>query len=84
MTLCRRKSDGAMFRASVPDDYTEADAIVDCLSLKKLEFYFRGVLWQPRRWWQRRGCWVDRGEIWEPESGEFDVVGDARTVKGGG
>lgn len=79
MTLCRRKTDGAMFRASTPDDYTFAQSLADMFALKA-EFYFRGIVWQPRRWWQLHGRWVDTGEVWEPTSGEFDVLGDAKKV----
>lgn len=73
MVLCRRKTDGAIFRPSHPGDYCHGQAMADAI-LGRLRFYFRGVRWQPRRWWQIRGRWIDTGEIWEPESGEFDVI----------
>ena len=73
MDLCRRKADGAMFRASFPDDYDAGKALADCFS-GVTKFYFRGVIWKPRRWWQFKGHWLDTGEIWEPESGEFEVL----------
>jgi hypothetical protein len=73
MVLCRRKTDGAIFRPSHPDDYCHGQAMADAI-LGNLRFYFRGVRWQPRRWWQIRGRWIDTGEIWESESGEFDVI----------
>lgn len=71
--LCRRKSDGAMFRPSCPPDYCEGQAIADAIMGRRL-FYFEGIRWQPRRWWQLRGRWVDTGEVWQPESGEFEVI----------
>ncbi len=73
MKLCKRKSDGAMFRPSYPDGYDGAQAMADTL-IGRTTFYFRGVRWQSRKWWQLSGCWVDTGEIWQPKSGEFDVV----------
>lgn len=73
MKLCKRKTDGAMFRPSYPDGYDEVDSIVDCVR-GTISFYLRGVQWKPRRWWQLRGRWIDTGEIWTPQSGEFDVV----------
>ena len=73
MTLCKRKADGAMFRPSFPDDYDAGKAMADMFTGKS-SFYFRGIKWEPRRWWQFRGRWIDTGEIWQPESGEFDVV----------
>lgn len=73
MKLCRRKTDGAMFRASHPEGYTEADAVADCLSGQPT-FFFRRVQYTPRQWWHLRGRWTDTGEIWKPKSGEFEVV----------
>ncbi len=81
MTLCRRKTDGAMFRPSFPDGYDGWQATTSTLNRKEF-FYFRMVKWQPRRWWQIRGRWVDTGEIWEPTSGEFDVIKNAEAVYG--
>lgn len=72
MRLCRRKTDGAIFRPSFPDGYTQKDAFTDMMR-GQMRFYFQGVRWEPRKWWQMRGRWVDTGEVWEPESGEFDV-----------
>lgn len=73
-----RKSDGALFRPSHPDWWTEADAVAATLSGDGPMFYFRGVAWVPGRVlpWPRRGRWVDTGEIWEPASGEFSVVNE--------
>lgn len=74
--LCKRKTDGAMFRPSYPDDYSVADAIADAADGHP-KFYFRGVKWQPRKWWkiwQPRGEWIDTGDIWQPQSGEFTVI----------
>lgn len=72
MKLCRRKTDGAVFKASCPPDYCGGQAIADVLR-GRLAFYFLGVKWQPRKWWQLRGKWVETGEAWEPTSDEFDV-----------
>lgn len=66
-----------MFRPSYPDDWTDGDALAAVIA-GKASFYFRGVRWEPRRWWQLSGQWVDTGEIWEPESGEFDVLARPR------
>ena len=76
--LCKRKSDGKMFRPSCPDNYNEGNALADLFSGKDC-FYFRGVEWQDRKWFQLRGKWVDTGEIWEPNSGEFDVIDSKET-----
>lgn len=73
MKLCRRKTDGAMFRPSYPDDYTGEKSMADAFT-GRATFYFRSVRWQPRRWWQLHGQWIDTGEIWQPQSGEFDVL----------
>jgi len=73
MDLCRSKATGKMFRPSYPDDWDDADAIAACI-IGRIEFYFCGVSWQPRKWWQFHGRWVDTGEIWKPSSGEFDVI----------
>lgn len=82
MVLCRRKTDGALFRASYPEGYDSGQAIADIL-LGKRTFYFRGVRWQPRRWWQARGRWIDTGEIWTPASGEFEVIDAAEAIRQG-
>lgn len=35
-------------------------------------FFFRRIVRQPDRWW-RKERWLRTGEIWCPESGEFNV-----------
>ena len=76
MKLCRRKTDGAMYRPSYLDGYDRADAVADCLRSGPLRFYFRRVEFRPGRWlpFPCKGRWIDTGEVWEPESGEFDVI----------
>lgn len=74
--LCRRKTDGALFEPSHPDHWGDAAAITALLS-NGPQFYFRRVELAPRRWWQRRARWQRTGEVWEPESGEFEVLTDA-------
>lgn len=64
--ICRRKSDGRFYEPSHPDD-----AVID---LFNYSWYFREVELMPRRWWQLRPRWKRTGEIWEPDSGEFDVL----------
>lgn len=73
MKLCKRKTDGAMFRPSYPDNYDSGQAVADALA-GTTKFYFREVRWVAPRWWQLRGKWVDTGVIWTPSSGEFDVI----------
>ena len=73
MKLCKRKSDGTMFRPSTPDNYGEFEAMVD-LFKGIHRFYFREVEFRPRKWYQFKGKWVDTGKVWEPSSGEFEVL----------
>lgn len=78
--LVIRKSTGEVFLPSYPTGYSEANAIVDCLSCERNKFYFRKLIWDPpgRHWWNRRGIWTETGEIWgDAESGEFDVVDES-------
>ena len=49
------------------------DALADTLSCT-FRFYFIGIVWQPRKWWQFEGQWIDTSEVWQPESGEFEVI----------
>ena len=74
-TLCKRKTDGALFRPSFPDDYNAGQAIADTLTGKK-SWYFRRV--EPkkvRRWFRTSTIYEDTGEIWCPREGaEFDVI----------
>ena len=72
--LCIRKSDGTVWEPSYSDDYGESQAFADCL-LGKQSFFFRRVVHKRVGWWIfKRWKWVRTGEIWEPASGEFDVV----------
>ncbi len=77
--LTRRKTDGQLFRPSFAEGYTLGCALVGMLSSVRLRFYFRSIEWLPRRWWFG-GQWVDTGEIWEPESGEFDVIDEQDAI----
>lgn|SRR5690348_10028734 len=79
MNLCDpfviRKSDGAIFEPSHPDDYTLGDAYGDCLvsgMTGKYVFYFRRV---ERVKLLFRFSWIRTGEIWQPKDGsEFHVI----------
>lgn len=75
-TLCRRRSDGALFRPSYPDGYTEGHAIVDLFTKKGPSWYFRAVRARTvGRWFWRRTVYEDTGDVWEPKMGkEFDVL----------
>ena len=76
MDIVRRKSDGAVFRASVPEDPHEFARICGAaFADRDGGFYFRRIRLQPRRWWRFwPPRWFDTGEIWEAKSGEFDVA----------
>ena len=82
--ICRRNTDGQLFRPSFRDGYNDSQAIVDTLT-GRASFYFRAVEWRPYRWWPWCGRWVDTGEIWEPQAGEFDIFDEreARQLEGG-
>lgn len=75
MKLCRRKSDGSVWEPSCRDDYTAGDALADAFAGRRT-FYFRRVEWRAAPCWKfwTRGSWEQTGEVWEPESGEFEVV----------
>lgn len=69
-----RRSDGATFEPSYPDDYTEGAAIAAVLS-RKPSWYFRRVERVPKRWWHLKEMWRRTGEIWQPEEGsDFTVL----------
>jgi hypothetical protein len=69
-----RKSDGAFFEASYPDDFGEmiSDMVADRDGTGG--FYFREVKLQPWRWWLPVLAWKRTGVIWKPKSGEFSVL----------
>lgn len=73
-TLVHRPSNGGWYEPSHPPDWTNEDAIAALISGENT-FYFRRVVWFPSYWWHfwTRGQWVRTGEIWEPESGEFEL-----------
>lgn len=71
-TICVRKRDAALFEPSFDPDNVHA-IFVDLFSGKST-FYFRRVVPVRHR---RRALWRRTGEIWEPESGEFDVIVEA-------
>lgn len=67
---------GKMYRASCPDAYTRGDALAEMFSGAADEFYFREMKETPRPWWKGGGTvWADTGAIWQPLSGEFEVLG---------
>lgn len=72
--LCRRKVDGELFRPSHDPDNPMGGLFGG------KQFYFRSVRIvraAPKRWWMWSAplpTVEDTGEIWEPESGEFDVL----------
>lgn len=81
MNICKRNSDGKLFRPSYPDDWTEAEAnlaFAEILAGESLGYYFREIVWKPFPWWLRwlfPGYWSDTGEIWEPDSyREFTIL----------
>ena len=91
MNIVRRKSDGAVFRASHPED-PETFARICGDAFAGGGFYFRRIRLQPKRWWRWRqrlwpfwrlwpSRWVETGEIWEPKSGEFNVASSSAQVK---
>lgn len=78
-TLCKRKSDGAFFEPSYPDDYNSGKAMADCM-LGNARFYFREVVWKPCPLWKfwHKGIWERTGVIWQPDTGEFDVLSEPK------
>lgn len=75
--VCRRKDDGTLWMPSYPEDWTDGDALAATLSGDP-SFYFRQVVFVRRRWLP--GYWSLTGNIWQPASGEFDVL-DAGEAK---
>ena len=74
-TLCKRKTDGALFRPSFPDDYSDVQAIIDTLTGNYLWYFRRVELKKVRRWFWTRVIYEDTGEVWCPREGaEFDVI----------
>jgi hypothetical protein len=65
-----RKIDRACFEPSYSDDYNEGKAIADIM-LGNTRFYFRRVIPVKFLWMIR---WVRTGDIWQPKSGEFEVM----------
>ena len=65
-----RKKDCALF---VPSTINGKATLSSMTSTRDSHgnFYFRQIVWQPRRWWQLRGRWVENGESWIVS----DVVG---------
>lgn len=74
--LCIRKSDDTLWEPSYPDHRNDGHALALLFSGDVMKWYFRAVEWEPSPWWKfwTKGSWQRTGEIWEPESGEFDVV----------
>ena len=70
----RRISDGSMYEASFPDHWQDHDAVVACLT-GSTGFYFRKLRKVNKKWWQFwKPEWERTGEVWQPESGEFEVL----------
>ena len=72
MTIAIRKKDGATFKPSFPrpEEYAEHGGPMDSLFDGSSGFFFRRI--ERRGWWIFK-VWRETGEIWKPESGEFDV-----------
>lgn len=73
MKLIVRVSDGKLFEASCPDNYTDGQCFADLLSGKEL-YFFREVVRNPKRWmfWKK---WVHTGSVWQPDNAQlFKVV----------
>lgn len=75
-SVCKRKTDGVLFRPSYPSNLTRGEVIAACI-LGKRNFYFRRI--KPVKKWFTR-YFEDTGEIWEPESGEFDIIKDKKSI----
>ncbi len=81
MNIVRRKSDGAVFRASFPEDPMEFARICGNAFAGRGGFYFRRIRLQPKKWWRFWRRWADTGEIWEPKSGEFDIASSSAETR---
>ena len=72
--LVRRRSDGATFEPSLPDNYNRIVALAEILSGRS-KYFFRHITPAERKWWHWRRRWIRTGVIWEPKDGsEFDVI----------
>lgn len=69
-----RKTNGSIYEASHPEPH-EGNPFAGLFSGKNL-FFFRRVIFKPSPWWMfwKKGKWERTGEIWKPETGEFDVI----------
>ena len=75
LILCRRKSDGALFRPAFPDGYDAGHAIADALTGTRAWYFQRVEVQTVRRWFRTRTTYEDTGEIWQPTRGnQFDVI----------
>ena len=70
--FARSKADGLFYEPSYPDGWTDADAVAACLN-GTASFYFRQVV-LVKRVWPFRPTWKRTGVIWQPKSGEFEVL----------
>ena len=75
--ICRRKSDGSLWRPSTPPGYDYGDAMRDTVSGVS-RFYFIGICRVHRWWW--RDYWQDTAEVWAPSSGEFQVLNQGEVL----
>lgn len=72
--LCIRKSDGSIWEPITPPGYTHGQMVADCM-LGKLQWCFWRLIRERVGWWIfKRLKWVSTGQIWQPTSGEFNVL----------
>lgn len=77
--VARCKKTGRLYRPSFPDDYDQGKAFAEAW-LGTGGFYFRRIE-RIRRTWPLRDYWRDTGEVWEPVSGEFDLLSNKEAAE---
>ena len=73
MQICKRKSDGKLFEPSCEPGYNAACAMVDML-FRRNSFYFLEIEESKGPWYWPFTRFVRTGNIWRPQSGEFEVL----------